>query len=501
MKNLKITGIVGFLFQLIFSVVTVIFVIKLNMLPAFYIFWIVFILTLLLMISGIFIIARSRLRVIIGMVFAFLMSIVLAVASIKYLIPAIGLFGNITTPSTTYKTTYHVLVKKDDSAQKIEDIKDYKIGVEKSHDFDAMKKALDNLAAKFDHTLNVIAYDDYNSMWNAFLENGETGAVLMDTNFYKVYSDSYQEREDNIENYVRILGDLEVEMKKETATNDGSKATPQGSLTERPFILYLSGIDVAGNINTKSRSDVNIVMVVNPQTHKILLVTVPRDTYVPFPQAKGFDGTNGVSDKLTHAGIYGNNDCAVSIATLEQNVYTGIHIDHWIRVNFTSLEKIVDALGGIEVYSEYSFTSHFTGEPVYFQKGMNSMTGWKALVFCRERKSNPGEEPQRGRNQLEVVKGIFNKATSPSIIMNYNDVLNEVKDNVVTDMSMEEITNLVKMQINNNVPWTFETTSVEVEYTSKYCYSMPSRLLDVGIMKEASRQEAIARINAIMNGN
>ena len=186
MKNLKITGIIGFIFQLIFSVVTVVFVIKLNMLPAFYIFWIVFILTLLLLTSGIFIIARSRLRVIMGMVFAFLMSIVLAVVSIKYLIPAIGLFDNITNPSTTYKTTYHVLVKKEDRAQKIEDIKDYKIGVEKSHDFDAMKKALDNLAAQFDHTLNVIAYDDYNSMWSAFLNNSETGTILMDTSFYNI---------------------------------------------------------------------------------------------------------------------------------------------------------------------------------------------------------------------------------------------------------------------------------------------------------------------------
>ena len=500
MKNLKITGIIGFIFQLIFSVVTVVFVIKLNMLPAFYIFWIVFILTLLLLTSGIFIIARSRLRVIMGMVFAFLMSIVLAVVSIKYLIPAIGLFDNITNPSTTYKTTYHVLVKKEDRAQKIEDIKDYKIGVEKSHDFDAMKKALDNLAAQFDHTLNVIAYDDYNSMWSAFLNNSETGTILMDTSFYNIYANSYQEQEDNIENYVRILGDIEVEMKKSYA-NNSADVTPQGKLTERPFILYLSGIDVSGSINTRSRSDVNIVMVVNPKTHKILLVTVPRDTYVPSPQARGFGGTNGQCDKLTHAAIYGDNDCAVSIATLEQNVYTGIHIDHWIRVNFTSLEKIVDALGGIEAYSEYSYTSYFTGEKVYFQKGMNYMDGWKALVFCRERKSIPGEEQQRGRNQLEVVKGIFNKATSPSIIVNYNNVLNEVKNNIVTDISTDEITNLVKMQIDTNASWSFETVSVEVEYVYDYCYSIPSRELCVGLMKEASRQEAINKINAVMNGN
>ncbi len=500
MKNLKITGIIGFLFQLIFSVVTVVFVIKLNVLPTFYIFWIVFILTLLLLISGIFIIARSRLRVIIGMVFAFLMSIILAVVSIKYLIPAIGLFNNITNPSSTYKTTYHVLVKKDDDAQKLEDIKDYKIGVEKSHDFEAMKKALDNLAAQFNHTLNVIAYDDYSSMWNAFLGSGETGTILMDTSFYDIYRNSYEEQADNIENYVRILGDIEVEMTSSGSPGEAPEATPEGSLTERPFILYLSGIDVSGSINTRSRSDVNIIMAVNPNTHKILLVTVPRDTYVRFPKTSGFGGTGEQYDKLTHAAIYGENDCAVSIATLEQNVYTGIHIDHWIRVNFTSLEKIVDALGGIEAYSEYSYTSYFTGEEVYFQKGMNYMDGWKALVFCRERKSIPGEEQQRGRNQLEVVKGIFNKATSPSIIINYNNVLNEIKDNIITDMSMDEITNLIKMQIESNASWTFETASVEVEYVYDYCYSMPSQKLCVGIMDEASRQEAINKINAVMNG-
>ena len=171
------------------------------------------------------------------------------------------------------------------------------------------------------------------------------------------------------------------------------------------------------------------------------------------------------------------------------------------RVNFTSLEKIVDALGGIEAYSEYSYTSYFTGEKVYFQKGMNYMDGWKALVFCRERKSIPGEEQQRGRNQLEVVKGIFNKATSPSIIVNYNNVLNEVKNNIVTDISTDEITNLVKMQIDTNASWSFETVSVEVEYVYDYCYSIPSRELCVGLMKEASRQEAINKINAVMNGN
>lgn len=501
MKNLKITGIVGFLFQLIFSVVTVVLLVKIDMLPAFYIFWIVFILTLLLLISAIFVIARSKLRVGIGMVFAFLMSIVLCVVSVKYLAPGVGFIDRITRRTTTYKTTYHVIVKKDDPAQKIEDIKEYKIGVEKSHDFDAMKKALDNLAATFDHTLDVIAYDDYNAMWEAFLHGSETGAILMDTSFYMIYENSYQEQGDAITNYVRLLGDFEVEMTRSTdQQGSSSNATPKGELTERPFILYISGIDVSGSINTRSRSDVNIIMAVNPGTKKILLVTVPRDTFVPFPQTAGFGGTNGRGDKLTHAAIYGQNDCAVSIATLEQNIYTGIHIDHWIRVNFTSLKKIVDALGGIEAYSEYTYTSTFSGEKVYFQKGMNYMNGNKALIFCRERKTIPGEEQQRGRNQLEVIKGIFNKATSPSIIVNYNNVLNEVQSGILTDMTQEDITNLIKMQLNDNASWSFETASIAVDYTYEYCYSISSQKLCVGIMNESSRQEAINKINAIMNG-
>lgn len=495
MKNLKIIGIIGFLLQLIFSVVTAVYIIKLDVLTPFYVFWVVFVLTLLLIISGIFVIARSRARVVIGMLFSLFMTVVLAVVSLKFIIPGYNVIDWITKPSQSYKTRYHIVVKADDSAKTVEDIKNDKLGVENSHDFDAMKKALDDLAARLNHTLNVIAYDDYGSMWNAFMEMDETRAILIEANFYNMRRDFYEDNGDNIENYVRILDDIDIEMSTGDLENIQSKPTPAGPLTERPFVIYISGIDVSGSINQVSRSDVNIVMAVNPNTHKILLVTVPRDTYVPFPGV-----TSGEYDKLTHAGIYGNNDCSVSIATLEQHIYTGIHIDHWIRVNFTSLEKIVDALGGIEAYSEYSYTSYFTGEPVYFSKGMNYMDGWKALVFCRERKSIPGEEPQRGRNQLEVVKGIFNKATSPAIINGYNEILDEIKQNVVTDMSMDDITNLIKKQISENASWTFETTSIDVEYTYEYCYSMRGQKLSVAIMDESSRQEAVNKINAVLNG-
>lgn len=495
MKKLKIIGLICVLLQLVLSVVAVIFIIKLNILPSFYLFMLVLVLTLLFMISALFVIARSRFRVGIAAVFSVIMCILLLLVSFKYVLPAIGTLNTITTEKPTYLATYYIIIKADDPASKPDDIKEYQIGVEKSHDFEAMKKALDSIAVQFDHTLSVIAYDDYSSMWSAFIDRSETGTILMETNYYNIYKEFYEEQGDKIENYVRLLGEIQVEMEiqqteenKKPNENDKKK-----EVTEEPFVLYISGIDVSGSINQRSRSDVNIIMAVNPETKKITLATIPRDAYVQIPGVTG-----DAYDKLTHAAIFGNNDCSVSMKTLEQNVYNGIEIDYWARVNFTSLQKIVDALGGIEVHSDYGFTSTFSGDHIWFNKGINKMNGWKALVFCRERVTVPGGEPQRGRNQLEVIKGIFNKATSPSILVNYNDVLEEVNDCILTDMPMEHITSLIKMQLDDGASWSFETVSIEVEYIYNYCYSMPGQKLCVGIIDEETRANAIAKLKEVL---
>lgn len=495
MKKLKIIGLIGVFLQLVFSIIAVSLIIKLGVLPDFYIFMVVFVVALLFFISVLFVISRSRFRVGIATIFSVLLSAFLAVASFVYIMPAINMLDDITTVKQTYLATYHIIVKVDDPAVKPDDIKEYHIGVEKSHDFDAMKKALDGLAAEFNHTLNVIAYDNYNNMWNAFIGKGETGAILMEANYYNIYKEYYTEQKDNIENYVRVLGDIKVEMEHTNdENNDKPESTVKKDVTVDPFVVYISGIDVSGSINQRSRSDVNIIMAVNPTTKKITLATVPRDTYVQIPGITG-----DYYDKLTHAAIYGKNDCSVSIKTLEQNVYQGIEVDYWIRVNFTSLEKIVNALGGVEVYSEYSYTSTFSGEKVYFKKGMNTMSGWKALIFSRERVTVPGGEPQRGKNQLEVIKGIFNKITSPAILTSYNDVLDQLSENFLTNIPTEHITALAKMQLEDGASWDFETTSVGVEYKYDYCYSMMDYgKLCVGVMDETTRQEAISKLKATL---
>lgn len=138
--------------------------------------------------------------------------------------------------------------------------------------------------------------------------------------------------------------------------------------TKAPFAVYISGIDTYGEISTVSRSDVNMLAVVNPANNSILLVNTPRDYYVQL------HGTAGTKDKLTHAGVYGID---MSRKTLE-DLY-GIEIPYYVRVNFSSLVTIVDTVGGVEVYSDRDFKS--------FRVGANQLSGTQALEFSRERYS------------------------------------------------------------------------------------------------------------------
>ena len=186
---------------------------------------------------------------------------------------------------------------------------------------------------------------------------------------------------------------------------------PSGSITKQPFVVYCSGSDERdSDINAKSRSDVNILAVVNPSTHKILLVNIPRDYYLPL-------AFNGEMDKLTHAGMYGVQE---SMAVLD-NLY-GTKTSYYGRINFYGLIDIVDALGGIDVYSDYSFhaaTAEVKGygyQTFDYVEGWNHLDGQAALMFTRERYSFSDGDNQRGKNQMKVIQAIIEKATSPSVL-------------------------------------------------------------------------------------
>lgn len=257
-------------------------------------------------------------------------------------------------------------------------------------------------------------------------------------------------------------------------------------VSQEPFSIYISGIDVYGEISQQSRSDVNIIATVNPKTKKVLLVTTPRDYYVEIPGV-----SEGEKDKLTHAGNYG---IATSIATLE-NLYE-VDIPFYIRVNFTSLIEMVDTLGGIDVNSELEFdTGIESGLVMHVNKGLNHFNGKQALAFVRERHALEDGDNQRGKNQQAVIEAMIKKAMSPSIIVKGPKIIDQVSGNMETNMSTAQIQELVRAQLSGMKGW--DVTSVAAEGTSarKYCYSYSGGTLYVTIPDEDSVAKIQEQIN------
>lgn len=257
-------------------------------------------------------------------------------------------------------------------------------------------------------------------------------------------------------------------------------------VTEQPFNVYISGIDVYGEITQESRSDVNLIATINPKTHKILLTTTPRDYYVPIPGVSG-----GQNDRLTHAGIYGID---TSVATLE-NLYE-TEIPFYVRVNFTSVEEIVDVMGGVDVQSELAFTTgEDAGAIVEVQEGKNHFNGKEALAFVRERHALAEGDNQRGKNQQALLTGLIKKAMSPMILFRANGMINSVSGNAETNMSEAQMKSLIRMQLDDMKGWEIESIAASGDSSGKeYCYSYSGGPLYVTVPDWGSVGEIKAKI-------
>lgn len=262
------------------------------------------------------------------------------------------------------------------------------------------------------------------------------------------------------------------------------------SVTNRPFNVYISGIDVYGDIDQESRSDVNLIATINPNTHKILLTTTPRDYYVKIPGVSGDE-----RDKLTHAGNYGVD---TSRATLEELYDT--EIPFYLRVNFTSVEEIVDVMGGIDVESELSFkTGKAAGEVVEVEEGMNHFNGKQALAFVRERKALAAGDNQRGKNQQALLTALIKKAVSPMILFHANEMIGSVAGNADTNLSEAQIKSLIRMQIERMKGWEIESVAAEGDDSGKkYCYSYKGGPLYVSVPDESSVEEIRKKMKKIL---
>lgn len=427
--------------------------------------------------------AARRKRGTLGKVFSLLMAVVMFTGS-YYVAQANNMIGKIT--GGNYKVDKMVVaVRADDSAETIEDAASYTYGVQFEKGADNIQTAVTDIEKQVGvDTIEVKEYDSVQEQAQALID-GDCDAII----YNSAYTSLMEEAVDGYSDKAKVLYTFNIRVELNLGNKD-SMATDDG-ITEKPFTVYISGIDVYGDVSETSRSDVNIIAVVNPQTHQILLVTTPRDYYVPIPEISG-----GQRDKLTHAGIYGVD---ASMRTLGELYETDIN--YYARLNFTSMIDIVDTLGGIDVYSEYEFTTSEDSEHVMdVQEGYNHFNGEEALAFCRERHNVPGGDNQRGKDQQAVITAMLKKCLSPTMLLKANAIMEQVSKDIETNMSQEEINALIKYQLSNNPTWTIQSVAAEGTNTTGICYSSGDTELFIMEPIESSVQNIIDLANIVEEG-
>lgn len=374
----------------------------------------------------------------------------------------------------TEKSEVGIYVRDDDPAKSIEDAKKYTFGILEVQDREITDSALSKIANTLGKAVKTKEYGSIEELMDALLQTKEVYAIVLNKSFLELFAELEGHEKDAEK--IREIHYIIVESEKVMAS------APKADQTV--FSVYISGIDCYGSIKRRSRSDVNIIATVNTETAQILLLSTPRDYYVPLSIS------NGVPDKLTHAGIYGID---VSRDTLAELYDTDI--DYYFRVNFDGFKDIIDALGGISVYSEYDFSESNKS----FKKGINEVNGEAALVFARCRYEFASGDKQRGKNQMAVVKGVIDKAIGPAIIMNYKNILNGLEGSFDTNMPYDTITKLIKNQIVDRTKWNIVSYSVNGTGASMKPYSLSTNAY-VMIPDEETVNHAKELINKVKNG-
>ena len=469
---------VGLVIAAIQLVVTIVFMtglFVLNMLPTIYfaaIGILLFIFWGIILASQFF----SRKNAITGKVISVIISIIL-IAGSYFLFRTSGTISNIS--GGDYKLDNVVVaVMADDPAEDIQDAANYNFGVQYSMNGDQITQTVEAINSEIGREITVTEYDSLAAQAEA-LHDGEVDAIIYNEGYTGILEEAFEGYSEN----TKIIYTHSIKSELENQSADVK-------VNDETFAVYISGIDVFGPIETNSRSDVNIIAVVNPTSHQILLVTTPRDYYVEIPGVSG-----GQKDKLTHAGIYGVD---ASMATLEQLYDT--EIEFYARVNFTSLIEIVDALGGVDVESEYAFTtSSDSGEVINVVQGTNTFDGEEALAFSRERHNVPGGDNQRGKNQQAVITAMIQKMVSPAILTGANGILNSVSGNVDTNMSQSQIQELIKTQLSEGASWNITSMAAEGTGDNQYCYSYSGAPLYVMQPDQSSVDAIKAAIDQVEN--
>lgn len=477
-SNRNRLGMFCLILQTILSLAFMVVVLFLDMLPMRYLAMIALILFFLWCITLNSQVARRK-RGTIGKVFSLFVVCFLSIGT-YYIAKTNDVIGMITGGSFRVDNMV-VAVLADDPAEGIEDAADYTFGIQLERGAENMQAAITDIQDELGSDIDTVEYGTIQEQAQA-LHDGEVDAII----YNEAYTDILEEGFEGYKDSVKIIYTHKIRVEMDFGGN-----ASDDSLTKEPFTVYISGIDVYGDVSQTSRSDVNIIAVVNPNTNQILLVTTPRDYYVEIPGI-----SKGQEDKLTHAGIYGID---ASMATLGALYETDIN--YYVRLNFTSLIDIVDILGGVDVYSDMAFSTGWeSGYEMDVQEGWNHFNGEQALAFSRERKNLPDGDNQRGIHQQAVITAMLKKVLSPTMLLKANSILNQVSQDVETNVSQAQLNSLIKYQLGSNAKWSIRSVAATGTASREYCYSSGDTSLYVTIPDYDVVNDIIDLVNVVEEG-
>ncbi|MBP3900461.1 MAG: LCP family protein [Blautia sp.] len=444
---------------------------------------------------------NHRGRFVIGLFLWFAILMVFAVAAM-YVTRTHTTISDIATPDVEV-SEMGLFVAQTSTATSAAETAGSTVGILRDLDRNNTDAAIEKFSEDMGSTPTTVEYDGLTELVDS-LTSGETGAIIMNTAYLDVVRDldGYAA----LDSMIRQVETKSVETELQPAvtqptvayggssegvvstdsTEGGSQPAVAENVNKDVIVVYISGIDNRGGIVAKSRSDVNIVAVANMKTKQMLLINTPRDFFVPLSIS------NGAPDKLTHAGIYGIN-CSMDTLSMLYNV----SIPYYIKVNFQGFIDIINALGGIDVYSDYEFDSknelgwHYT-------QGMNHMDGEAALTYARERFSFADGDRQRGKNQMAVIEGIMAKASSTELLTNYTAIMKSLEGSFETNISYDEIARILQKQLDEPGAWNMVTYSVNGTGGTEKPYSLSTPAY-VMIPDQSTVDTAKALIQDVIN--
>lgn len=465
-RMLKRLNVILNIIAIIFLLLISISITELNILPWKYYYPMI---DLLLIIATLFIFSIFKSNKKSLLIISIISSIIISIISflgLIYLNSTNKLLDNISFKKE--KSIYYVVVKKNSDYKELSDLDNKKIAIMENGSTN-YQKALKEVNKKID--VNTVKYKNVNVLANDLITE-KVDSILLNSNSKRILDDMLKDFKNN----TRIVDKVVIYVKRGKSTVINSNG---------PFNVLISGIDTAGDINSVSRSDVNIVMTVNPKNHEVLLTNIQRDMQVQL------HGTTGIKDKLTHAGIYGID---MSRQTIEDFLDT--KIPYYIRVNFDSLVKVVDSIGGVDIDNDVAFKGYTRN----FEVGKLHLNGKEALEYARERKKMPSGDYTRGLHQEKIIEAIINKVTtSKKILNNYSKFTSVLDEFIQTNIPSSTIKAYVRKQIDTMPKWKVISRAVESSGSAlTETYSMPGMNLYVAFPDENSVRTASTIINGML---